>query len=149
MATDESEITSYPLDSGRLRALLILLTAGIIPAGFECAAGNFRSAVVVAITALAAGSFLYASISVERLLLAWFALTPVAAFVVRYPTDRSILTFVRAMFLLLAVYNFRFRSNQDLLDLGGRIVPAEPERRRDIFKRLRRDDGQKKDQKCR
>jgi hypothetical protein len=103
VASDKSQITFYPLESGGLPALMILLTAGVILAGFECATENYRSAAVVAMAALAAAFFVYASISVERLLLVWFALTPVAAFFARYPTDRSILTFDRAMFLLFAV----------------------------------------------
>ena len=103
MATDRSQITFFLLDSRRLPSLVVLLTAAVILAGFESATGSYRSAIAVAVAALAAAFCVYASISVERLLLAWFALTPVASFFVRYPTDRSILTFDRSMFLLLAV----------------------------------------------
>lgn len=103
MATDRSQITFYHLDSRRLPSLVVLLTGAVILAGFETATGSYRSAIAVAIAALAAAFCVCASISSERLLLAWFALTPVASFFVRYPTDRSMLTFDRAMFLLLAV----------------------------------------------
>lgn len=103
MATDRSQITFFLLDSRRLPSLVVLLTAAVILAGFESATGSYRAAIAVAVAALAAAFCVYASVSVERLLLAWFALTPVASFFVRYPTDRSILTFDRAMFLLLAV----------------------------------------------
>jgi len=103
MATDRSQITFFPFEYRHLAPLVIFSSAGVILAGFECAAGNFRSAAVVAIGALGAAYLVFASASVQRILLAWFALTPVASFFVRYPTDRSILTFDRAMFLLLAL----------------------------------------------
>jgi hypothetical protein len=126
VATERSQITFYNLDSGRLPALVVLLTAAVILAGFESAAASYRSAIAVAIAALGVASCLYASISIERLLLAWFALTPVASFFVRYPIDRSILTFDRAMFLLLAVM---LLSRWTLKTAGKQADEANPQSR--------------------
>ena len=103
MARDRGQIGLFQSPSQRLTLLFVLITAGIVFAGVQCAAGNYRSAVVVAVAALGAGFLIFAPISIETVLLAWFATTPLASFFVRYPTDRSILTFNRAVFGLLAI----------------------------------------------
>jgi O-antigen ligase len=103
MARDRGQIVLFQSPSKRLTLLFVLVTAGVVFAGAQCAAGNYGSAVVVAVAALGAGFLSFAPISKETVLLAWFATTPLASFFVRYPTDRSILTFNRAVFGLLAI----------------------------------------------
>jgi O-antigen ligase len=103
MARDTEQIVLFQSPSKRLTLLFVLLTAGGIFAGLQCAVGNYRSAVVVALAALGATFLLLAPITIETALLAWFATTPLASFVVRYPTDRSILTFNRGVFCLLVI----------------------------------------------
>lgn len=87
----------------RLTASLILLTAGVAFAGMLCATGDYRNAVVVTVMSLGAAFLLAAPIAVEAVLLAWFAATPLASFYLRYPLDRSIITYNRVVFGLLVV----------------------------------------------
>jgi O-antigen ligase len=87
----------------RPTASLILLTAGVAFAGMLCAAGDYRNAVVVTVMSLGAAFLLAAPISIEAVLLAWFATTPLASFYLRYPLDRSIITYNRVVFGLLVV----------------------------------------------
>ena len=103
MALDRGQIVFFQSPSQRLIVLFVLVTAGIVFASVQCAAGNYRSAAVIAVAALGAGFLSLAPISIETVLLAWFAITPLASFFVRYPTDRSILTFNRAVFGVLAI----------------------------------------------
>lgn len=46
-------------------------------------------------------------VSLELLLLAWFALSPIASFLIRYPAERSIITFDRAVFAIAVVVAVR------------------------------------------
>ncbi|HLF84479.1 MAG TPA: O-antigen ligase family protein [Blastocatellia bacterium] len=87
----------------RLTASLILLTLGLAFAGTLCATGDYRNAVVVTAVSLGAAFLLAAPIAIEAVLPAWFATTPLASFYLRYPLDRSIITYNRALFGLLVV----------------------------------------------
>jgi hypothetical protein len=103
MPRDRGQIGLFQSPFQRLTLLFVLVTSGVVFAAVPCAVGDYRSAAVVAAVVLVATFLLIVPISNETALLAWFAATPLASFVVRYPTDRSILTFNRAVFGLLVV----------------------------------------------
>jgi len=52
---------------------------------------------------IGAAFLLAAHVTFEVVLLTWFALTPLASFYLRYPIDRSIITYSRVVFGLLVV----------------------------------------------
>jgi O-antigen ligase len=87
----------------RLTASLILLTLGLGFAGILCAAASYREAAAVGAVSLGAAFLMAAPISIETVLLAWFATTPLASFYLRFPTDRSIITYNRVVFGWLVV----------------------------------------------
>ena len=82
---------------------LVLGTAGVVFAAVLCASGNYREAAAVAAAAIAAWLVVSMPISIETLLIVWFATTPLLSFYIRFPTDRSILTYNRVVIGLLAV----------------------------------------------
>lgn len=82
---------------------LVLGTAGVVFAAVLCASGNYREATAVAAAAIAAWLVVSMPISIETLLIVWFATTPLLSFYIRFPTDRSILTYNRVVIGLLAV----------------------------------------------
>jgi O-antigen ligase len=87
----------------RRTASFVLLTAGVAFAGILCATGDYRNAAVVTIVSLGTALLLAAPIAIEAVLLAWFAATPLASFYLRYPLDRSIITYNRVVFGLIVV----------------------------------------------
>jgi O-antigen ligase/polysaccharide polymerase Wzy-like membrane protein len=46
---------------------------------------------------------IFASLSIESLLILWFATTPLASFYIRFPQERSVVTFDRAVFGIVAL----------------------------------------------
>jgi O-antigen ligase len=76
--------------------------AGLAVIAMFASTGRYREAAFSAAALIALGWIVVAGLSAESLLIAWFALSPVASFYIRVPTDQSIVTFNRAM-LLLAV----------------------------------------------
>jgi len=87
----------------RLTASLILLTLGLGFTGILCAAASYREAAAVGAVSLGGTFLIAAPISIEAVLLAWFATTPLASFYLRFPTNRSIITYNRVVFGLLVV----------------------------------------------
>ena len=87
----------------RFTASLALLTAGTAFAGMLCASGDYRSAAVVTAMSLGAAFLVAAPVTIEAVLLTWFATTPLASFYFRYPLDRSIITYNRGVFGLLVI----------------------------------------------
>jgi O-antigen ligase len=87
----------------RLAGVVTLGTASVAFAAILCANGHYREAAVVAAAAIAAGFVLWMPISIGTLLIAWFVTTPLLSFYIRFPTDRSILTYNRVVFGLLIV----------------------------------------------
>ncbi|MEK6299749.1 MAG: O-antigen ligase family protein [Acidobacteriota bacterium] len=82
--------------------LAIAASSGALIAAALCAGGRFREAAAAALVMLAFGFVVSADVSVSTILVAWFAASPVASFFVRFPYDKSVLTFDRAVFLLIA-----------------------------------------------
>jgi O-antigen ligase len=78
-------------------------------AALSLAAGrNYASAFFICLAAIL---LVWRSPSVETLLIVWFVGTPLASFVVRFPMDRSIVTFDR-IFLLAAFITVAWRQGQ-------------------------------------
>jgi O-antigen ligase len=88
--------------SGRLTALYIVVTAGVAVSAGLCETGDYKSALIVAGIASGAGLLMYLPISMQSVLICWFVTTPLGAFYVRFPTNRSIVTYDRIIFASLA-----------------------------------------------
>jgi hypothetical protein len=78
-------------------SIIIAAFVAVALSAWLCAAGQFLSGAIVAAAALALGFALGARASVETLLIAWFVISPLASFFVRFPVERSIITFDRAV----------------------------------------------------
>lgn len=91
------------LPSLRIIALLILATAGVAISATLCASGNYREAALSATAALGAAVLVAGPISVQTVLVTWFATAPLASFYFRFPVDRSIVTYNRLVFALVVV----------------------------------------------
>lgn len=75
----------------------------VVAAGLACAAalsaeGNYRDAAVLTTVAVGIAGSIATAATIETLLLVWFVTTPVASFLIRYPLDRSVITFNRVVF---------------------------------------------------
>lgn len=102
--------------SVRLTALFVLVTAGVVVAAGLCETGNYKSALLVAAIASGTGLLVYSPISIQRVLIFWFATTPLASFYLRFPTDRSIVTYDR---LILASLVFALLLNWKVSETVG------------------------------
>lgn len=98
-----SQTFSAALPSIRLSALFMVIAAGVVASAVECEAGDFKSALIVAAIAGGFGLLIYFPVSTQRILICWFATAPLAAFYVRFPTNRSIITYDRIIFASLVV----------------------------------------------
>ncbi len=96
-------MVSHSASPLRYAASLALLTTGVAFTGVLCSAGDYRNAGVVTAVSMGAALLLAGSVTVEVVLLTWFVTTPLASFYLRYPLDRSILTYDRGVFGLLVV----------------------------------------------
>jgi hypothetical protein len=67
-----------------------------------------------AVITIGAGFILSIGVSVETVLVVWFATTPIASFFARFPTDRSIITFNRAAIALAVVMLLARRRDKDV-----------------------------------
>lgn len=98
----------------RAAAPLTLIGAGVAIATTLSANGEYSEAVVVASAALLAGLVISIPISVEAMLITWFAATPLVSFYLRFPTDRSIVTFSRVVFVsVIAMLLLRSRARRN------------------------------------
>src|SRR6185369_5267443 len=100
-ARSQTFFTAAP--PGRMTALFIVLMAGVMASAVQCQAGDYKSAWIIAGIASGAGLLLYLPVSTQRVLICWFATAPLAAFYVRFPTNRSIVTFDRIVFAALVL----------------------------------------------
>jgi hypothetical protein len=66
-----------------------------------CAAGKYREAAAASAAVLAIAFILTARVSIESILITWFVTTPLAYFYIRFPVDKSIITYDRAIFALI------------------------------------------------
>ncbi|HKA23043.1 MAG TPA: O-antigen ligase family protein [Blastocatellia bacterium] len=84
-----------------LTAAFVSLTTGAAIAVGLCARGNYRDAAVITAMSLGIAFVFSGAVTLETVMLAWFVTTPVASFYLRYPLDRSIITYDRLIFFLL------------------------------------------------
>lgn len=87
----------------RLTAAIVSLIAGTAMSAALCSRGSYRDAVVITALSLGSAIVFTGHLTIEKLLLIWFATTPLASFYLRYPLDRSIITYDRLLFFLIAL----------------------------------------------
>ncbi|HXG93563.1 MAG TPA: O-antigen ligase family protein [Blastocatellia bacterium] len=89
----------------RVAASLLMLTAfvGVIAAATLCAAGRYSEAAAAAAAMIALAFIFAARVSIESILTVWFAATPLASYFIRFPVDKSIVTFDRAAIALAVI----------------------------------------------
>lgn len=81
----------------RLISLLLITTAGVVTTAGLSQVGDYRSALVVVAMALGAGLIAYPPVSQQRVLICWFATTPLLSYYLRFPVERSIFTYDRVI----------------------------------------------------
>ncbi|MGA9769964.1 MAG: O-antigen ligase family protein [Blastocatellia bacterium] len=81
--------------------LFAAAAAAIMMASALCAEGKYREAAAAGLAILAVGYILSAGVSIESVLIFWFATEPLASFYVRFPLDKSIITYNRAIIALV------------------------------------------------
>ncbi len=81
----------------------LLVAFGLAFAAVSSAEGNYRDTAVLTAVAVGIAGSIAAAATVETILLVWFVTTPVASFLIRYPLDRSVITFNRIVFGFLVV----------------------------------------------
>src|ERR1044071_4928532 len=95
IAQRSSLITNYSFFASALIAATI--------ASVLCAEGKYREAVGAGLVTLAVGYVFRARVSIESVLIFWFATAPLASFYVRFPLDKSIITYNRAVLVFSIV----------------------------------------------
>ena len=101
METQRQRSDSFYLSSRlHLTAAFVSLLAGAAIAVGLCAREDYRGAVVITAMSLCAAFVFSHAVTIETALLTWFATTPIASFYLRFPLDRSIITYDRLVFLL-------------------------------------------------
>ncbi|MFY9556197.1 MAG: O-antigen ligase family protein [Blastocatellia bacterium] len=90
-------------ESPRLRiiASVFFVSAGVTIAAIQSGSGHHREGLVVGLIGCALAYLAAGPISLDALVIGWFATTPLASFYIRFPTDRSIVTYDRAVFALV------------------------------------------------
>ncbi|HYP28402.1 MAG TPA: O-antigen ligase family protein [Blastocatellia bacterium] len=92
--------------------------AAVASAVVFCSAGRYFEAAGASAIAITSALLLAGRVPVEAILIFWLAATPVLSFFVRFPVEKSIITFDRAIFAGLALVLF-VRSKQS----GGEARP--------------------------
>jgi O-antigen ligase len=99
-----SNIVSNSRIPVRFATSFLVVAVGLGCAAVSSAEGSYRDASVLTCMAVGIAAALATAATVETILLGWFVTTPFASFLIRYPLDRSILTFNRLVFgFLIAV----------------------------------------------
>lgn len=117
-ARSQTFFTAAP--PGRLTALFIVLMSGVMASAVQCQAGDYKSAWFIAGIASGAGLLLYLPVSTQSVLIFWFATAPLAAFYVRFPTNRSIVTSDRIVFAVLVLVLLLSRKRHETTSAGER-----------------------------
>lgn len=89
--------------SGSQFAFFIAALISLVLAAVLCASGKYREAAVASAVVLSIAFILSARISIESLLITWFVTTPIAYFYIRFPVDKSVITYDRAVFALVVM----------------------------------------------
>src|ERR1051325_3989938 len=117
LRTTQSSVLS-PQSSFFIAALASVAIAAVL-----CASGKYREAAAASASILALAFILSARVPVESVLLTWFVTTPIAYFYIRFPVDKSIITYDRAVFaliILMLLWNRYGRSSGDNKQSGHR-----------------------------
>jgi O-Antigen ligase len=93
-------------------SLVAAAAVGVAASAALCASGRYIEGAAAAAVMLLLGFIFSARVSVEAILISWFAASPVASFFIRFPTDRSIVTFNRAA-IAVAILLLLFRRKGD------------------------------------
>ena len=112
-----SLITDYSLFASTLVAVTI--------ASVLCAEGKYREAVGAGLVTLAVGYVLSARVSIESVLIFWFATAPLASFYVRFPLDKSIITYNRAIIVLVVAMLMLKPSRFEISNLKFSVTKFE------------------------
>src|SRR5215470_3694339 len=98
----KSFYSSFILPSSAFRSYILLAASlAVALATPLCAAGKYIEAALLAAAVLALGVVLATGASIEAVLIAWFATTPIASFYLRFPAEKSIITYDRAVILFV------------------------------------------------
>ena len=82
--------------------LIASALAGVLIAAAFCGVGRYREAAGAALLILVSGCVAFGGLSISSLLVAWFVGSPIASFFIRYPYDKSLVTFNRLILVLAA-----------------------------------------------
>ena len=111
--TKASKLT--PSLSSRAAEYLMYAAAltGVLVAAVLCSYGSYTRAASVIAVALAAGALVSSRVSLDWLVLIWFAATPAASYFLRFPAEKTIMSFDRAVFAvaLLLLISARKRKS--------------------------------------
>jgi O-antigen ligase len=99
--TQPSALNPQPSPLGIQSSFFIAAFVSVVLAAMLCAAGKYKEAAAASASILAVAFILSARISIESVLITWFVTTPLAYFYIRFPVDKSILTYDRAVFALV------------------------------------------------
>lgn len=103
-------------------SLFAAASVAVTLASVLCAAGKYSEATAAGLVTLASGYALSARVSVESILIFWFATTPLVSFYARFPLDRSIITYNRAViFLIVMMLLLKSRSESRASDSKSEI----------------------------
>jgi O-Antigen ligase len=94
--SDEDFFARLPHLRAPASVLPLAAALGVVASAVLSASGRYYEAAAAVAIMLLLGFILSARIPVEIILIAWFATTPVASFFIRFPADKSIITFNRA-----------------------------------------------------
>ncbi|HXG65974.1 MAG TPA: O-antigen ligase family protein [Blastocatellia bacterium] len=109
------------------RPVLVAALAGVALAAVMCAASHYAMAAATAACAIALGFTISGRLPATTLLIAWFALTPIASFFVRVPLEKSLLTFDRIVFACLPLaLIFNFLKRRRTVETNAPLPPGPP-----------------------
>jgi hypothetical protein len=113
----------------RLPLAIVSLIAGAAVSAALCSRGTYRDALVITALSLVSAIVFTGHLTIEKLLLTWFATTPLASFYLRFPLDRSIITYDRLVFFLVLM----LMLSETRLIPGARSFPDRTIRETDVF----------------
>lgn len=125
IAYQSSSINHYSLFASAL--------ASITLASVLCAEGKYSEAAAAGLVMMAVGYVLSARVSIESILIFWFATAPIGSFYARFPLDKSIITYNRAIIVLIVGMLLlkswtESRSSQEVSDLKSDISNPNPDK---------------------
>ena len=113
----------------RFTVSLALVSASVAFAAKLCATGDYRNAAVVTAVSVGAVFLISIPVSIASILVVWSVTTPLASFYIRYPLDRSIITYNRLLIislgvLLLMEWRIRHKKAVAFPDISSPVTQA-------------------------